>query len=299
MSFFDTLLVPIDFSSHSTKALDYAIALVKTFGGSIHLLHAYRLPFYIPTLNYPNLGRDFWSAVRDSAGRKLEEGLQKIAAAGIEEGVDLSEMPPAQAITETAERIGADLIVMGTRGLTGLKHVLLGSVAERTIRMAPCPVMTVKDTLQVTEPARLRTILIPIDFSECSHRALALARSLARAARPAHLILIHAYFLPLESEMLAEQVRETLLKTVSQRAAERLERMLVEVQDDGVSADFVGYPGRPESVIVDVASDQDADLIVMGTHGQSGLAHVLVGSVAERVLRTAPCPVITVKAPEK
>ena len=85
------------------------------------------------------------TSVRDAAARKLENALQRVTGEGIEAETHLSEMPPAQAIAQTAEKIQADLIIMGTRGLSGLKHVLLGSVAERTIRMAPCPVMTVKD----------------------------------------------------------------------------------------------------------------------------------------------------------
>ena len=71
------------------------------------------------------------------------------------------------------------------------------------------------------------------------------------------------------------------------------------LQDEGISAEFAVHGGTPELVIVDMAAEKEADLIVMGTHGRTGLAHVLLGSVAERVLRTAPCPVITVKAPEK
>jgi nucleotide-binding universal stress UspA family protein len=142
---FETFLVPIDFSTHSDKALDTAIALAKTFGARIHLLHAYHLPIQVATPDQIIIPRDFWTTVRDSAARKLEKTLQKVTAAGIAGETHLAEMPPAQAITQTAEKIDADLIVMGTRGLTGLKHVLLGSVAERTIRTAPCPVMTVKD----------------------------------------------------------------------------------------------------------------------------------------------------------
>jgi nucleotide-binding universal stress UspA family protein len=145
MTRFQTILVPVDFSAHSDKALDCALMLAKTFGARVHLLHAYHLPIQVATPDQVIIPRDFWTAVRDSAARKLEKALQKIAVAGIEGETHLAELPPAQAITQTAETISADLIVMGTRGLTGLKHVLLGSVAERTIRSAPCPVMTVKD----------------------------------------------------------------------------------------------------------------------------------------------------------
>ena len=145
MARFETLLVPCDFSAHSDKALDCAIGLAKTFGSKIHVIHAYHLPIQVATPDQIVIPQDFWTAVRDSAARKLEKTVQKVKAAGVDAEAHLAEMPPAQAINPTAEKVGADLIVMGTRGLTGLKHVLLGSVAERTIRTAPCPVMTVKD----------------------------------------------------------------------------------------------------------------------------------------------------------
>jgi nucleotide-binding universal stress UspA family protein len=147
----------------------------------------------------------------------------------------------------------------------------------------------------VTEPAAFRTILVPIDFSDCSRRALEVARSLAKQAGPTHLILIHAYFVPIELEALAREAHEPILEVVSQHATGDLERMLAELQDEGISAEFAAHRGSPERAIVAAATEKDADLIVMGTHGRTGLAHVLLGSVAERVVRTAPCPVITVK----
>jgi universal stress protein A len=142
---FSKILVPIDFSSHSAKALELAMGLAKTFGGRILLLHAYHLP---PLVGMPDeivIPPDFWTGVRDAAARKLDESVQKVKAAGIPVEIHLVEFAPTDAIVETAKKTKADLIVMGTRGLTGLKHALLGSVAERTLRLAPCPVLTVKD----------------------------------------------------------------------------------------------------------------------------------------------------------
>ena len=145
MTPFAKILVPLDFSSHSTKALELAMVLAKSFGGRIDLLHAYHLP---PLVGMPDeilIPADFWTGVRDAAARKLEKSAQKVKAAGIPLETHLVEFAPTDAIVETAKKTKADLIVMGTRGLTGLRHVLLGSVAERTLRLAPCPVLTVKD----------------------------------------------------------------------------------------------------------------------------------------------------------
>jgi nucleotide-binding universal stress UspA family protein len=142
---FSKILVAVDFSAHSAKALELAIGLAKTFGARIHLLHAYHLP---PLVGMPDeivIPPDFWTGVRDAAARKLDKSAQKVKAAGVPVETHLVEFAPSDAIVETARKTKADLIVMGTRGLTGFKHALLGSVAERTLRLAPCPVLTVKD----------------------------------------------------------------------------------------------------------------------------------------------------------
>jgi nucleotide-binding universal stress UspA family protein len=138
-----TLLVPVDFSAHSDKALGHAIKLAIAFGGRIHLLHAYQTPITLVTPEYV-IPIDAWKACRDDADRKLSETARKVRGAGVEADAHVAEVPAARAIVEAAEKIGADLILMGTHGRTGLRHVMLGSVAERTIRTAPCPVMTVK-----------------------------------------------------------------------------------------------------------------------------------------------------------
>jgi universal stress protein A len=144
----ETLLVPMDFSVHSKKALLYAIGLAHSLGAKLHLLHCYGIdmlqafPYDPPYLT--NLPQDFDQRVREAAEKKLEGFRAEVERQGIAAEMHLSRSFPSDAIMQTAHEIDADMIVMGTRGLTGVKHVLLGSVAERTIRIAPCPVVTVK-----------------------------------------------------------------------------------------------------------------------------------------------------------
>jgi nucleotide-binding universal stress UspA family protein len=143
MSRFEKILVPVDFSEHSTAALEVAVELASVFDSKLHLLHCYQIqpggvsPYGIA------IPSDYFTEIRDTAARQLAEWQEKHVPAAIP--VDASTMSefPSKAIAMTAEKIGADLIVMGTRGLSGFKHVMLGSVAERTVRIAPCPVMTV------------------------------------------------------------------------------------------------------------------------------------------------------------
>ncbi len=142
-----TILVPTDFSSHSGEAIGFATGLAKSLGASIHLLHAYSIPVQALTPYDFSIPSSGWEGIRAAAGQKLDQLREKVAAEGLEVSVHLSQALPTEAITSAAEELRADLIVMGTRGNTGLKHVLLGSVAERAIRLAPCPVLTVKHAL--------------------------------------------------------------------------------------------------------------------------------------------------------
>lgn len=146
-----------------------------------------------------------------------------------------------------------------------------------------------------TGPARFRKIVVPMDFSASAHAALEVAQGVARAAGPAHLVLVHAYFLPTEIESLIEGSRDLVLEALSTRAATDLEKILVELQEAGVSSEFVTRHGNPETVILQTAAEAGADLIVMGTHGRTGISRLVLGSVAERVLRGATCPVVTVR----
>jgi len=134
------LLVPVDFSDPSQRALEDAIALAKTWGAELHLLHCYSIhPAAIDPygLAYP---QSFELEIREAAGRRLSEWSAKAEAEDLKVTQHLSARFPSDEINELAESLGVDLIVMGTRGLSGIKHVLLGSVAERTLRGAPCPV---------------------------------------------------------------------------------------------------------------------------------------------------------------
>lgn len=143
---FQNILVPTDFSPDADVALEYAIDLAKPANAAIHLLHVYHFPTYSSAgldiaYAYPV---DLLEEVRKHAAARVEEIQKELRARGVTVESEIIEGSPALKIVECAEREKADLIVMGTRGLTGLKHVALGSVAERTLRLAPCPVLTVK-----------------------------------------------------------------------------------------------------------------------------------------------------------
>ncbi len=138
------ILVPIDFSEHADSILEWAIHLAEEHGSHLTLLHAYHSPVEFQQLEGTYLPADFWTTVKNEAEQSLESHAQRVRAAGVPVDVVVREGYPATVIEECADEIGADLIVIGTRGHTGLKHLLLGSIAERVVQKAHCPVLTVK-----------------------------------------------------------------------------------------------------------------------------------------------------------
>jgi nucleotide-binding universal stress UspA family protein len=142
----ETILVPTDFSPDANQAVATATELAKLFKARVVLMHAYHLaiPMASPVAGAYTLPDGFYEELRAQATSQVEEAAKQLLEAGVEAtGVAVSE-PASMAIVAQAEALPAELIVMGTRGLSGLKHVALGSVAERVVRTAPCPVLTVK-----------------------------------------------------------------------------------------------------------------------------------------------------------
>ena len=296
------VLVPVDFSSHADQAVVDAVEIAGAFGAAIDLLHVWQLPIHASMPQVGLVPVEVMEGFRRGEHERLEALEAGVRSEDVPCTTHLIEGIPSQQITRSAEELGSDLIVMGTRGRTGLQHVFLGSVAERVVRTAPCPVLTVKadDTRGALRP---RVMVVATDFSDAAQRALAVARDLAGAMGSAHIVLVHGYYVPAELEQLL--VSESgggsggVLDRLSKEAARELEQILVSLQDAGISAEYVAQHGPPERVICRVAEERDADLIVMGTYGRRGLSHLLIGSVAEHVVRVAPCPVLTTRPEEE
>lgn len=138
------ILIPVDFSIHSEKALETGIELAETFGASLVLVHCYPPPTPAIAPYGLALPAGFEGEVRHAAEAHMKEWVEKASAAGVEAECHVTPDPPGVAIRALADELSVDLIVMGTQGRTGIPHVLLGSVAERTIRTAHCPVLVVK-----------------------------------------------------------------------------------------------------------------------------------------------------------
>ncbi len=138
------ILVPVDFSEHADSVIEWAAHLAEEHGSRLLLLHAYHLPVEFQQVEGAYLPADFWNSVKDESKKQLAVYGEQLRARGLEVEELTREGYPATVIEEAAEQLEADLIVIGSRGRSGLKHLLLGSIAERVVQKAPCPVLTVK-----------------------------------------------------------------------------------------------------------------------------------------------------------
>lgn len=145
----DTILVATDFSPDSERAVEVAADCAKTFDAEVVVVHAYHVDIPLASPNLMGgvaLPPDLFDQMREQAQRRVDEVAERLRGQGLRaRSVALAEPAPTAIVAE-AEQLSADLVVVGTRGHTGLKHVLLGSVAERVVRTAPCSVLTVKST---------------------------------------------------------------------------------------------------------------------------------------------------------
>jgi nucleotide-binding universal stress UspA family protein len=139
-----TIVAAVDFSRHSEAVVDAAVTLAKQFGAKILLVHAYDVPMPLVSPYEVVIPEPYLEETRRIAAEKLAALVARVAGQGVTAESKLGEVPAAPAIVQAAQEAGADLVVIGTHGHTGLKHLLLGSVAERTVRLAHCPVLTVK-----------------------------------------------------------------------------------------------------------------------------------------------------------
>jgi nucleotide-binding universal stress UspA family protein len=140
----ERILVPLDFSENTPALLDWAAHLAEEHGSTLVLLHAYHLPVEFQQLEGAYLPPDFWANVKSEAEEQLAEHAGPLRARGLTVETAVCEGYAATVIVEEASRRDVDLIVIGTHGLSGIKHLLLGSIAERVVQKAPCPVLTVK-----------------------------------------------------------------------------------------------------------------------------------------------------------
>jgi nucleotide-binding universal stress UspA family protein len=286
------ILVATDFSEQAGRALEAALTLAERTQAELHLIHALEvaLPLFEPYAVV--LPADWVGEARRLAQEKLEKAHATVRARGRTGTTHIGEVPAAHAIADHARSLDADLVVMGTHGHTGLKHVLLGSVAERTVEYAPCAVWIVKGE----GGASPRTIVVGTDFSEASAEAVQSAAEWARIFG-ARLHLLHALQIPMPLIAPYEvAIPEGVIEGARREAQRQLEQAAKAVAGVPVTTELANTPAH--AALVDAAARVPAELIVTGSRGLTGIKHALLGSVAERTLRYAACSVLTVRKAE-
>ncbi len=293
------ILVPTDFSSPSEVACRLGARLANYLEARLILFHALPGADLVEGVERAG-GRtqvEFLGDVRDQLRGWFETVVQREFRRFLAVELKVKVGEPIPGITWVAKRSRADLILMATHGRTGLAHLLLGSVTEAVLQSIPVPVLALRFGQGDHPLTTVQRILWATDLSPVSEGAWRYALTLADLFA-AEVILLHA-------------VRPTKLAGLAGHAVphredsqeDYLAPFRRELERRGQTLEALGLPGRwkvlvgvPAEVIVAEAQAEQADLIVVGTHGRSGLPHVLLGSVAEAVIRKAPCPVLAVKA---
>ncbi len=275
---FERILLATDFSMSAMSAARTARDLRRAFGAELTLLHAYD-----PALRTKDEALAYLTVLRE----------ERFAADADIELIAAPHRSADVAICAEAMANGADLIIAGRHGEHRLSERLLGTVTERVVRHAPCSVWVAHPATR--EPPVLTThIVAATDLSEASLAAVRAAAMLG-GAFSSWVTLVHSYdvFPPLD--MLRRDEAPDEPHAFGERVAQALEKLRTE-QLDGVPAGVKVLRDKSTvTAICDFASDQGADLVVTGTHGRSGVSRLLIGSVAERVIRHAPCSVLVVR----
>jgi len=284
------ILVATDFSTHADRALEHALALARLFESTVELFTSAYIPPQALAAMATGMSPTWIQEARDQAHEQLETLAAKLRSQGVRVSCSASTDEPSSAICARADEIRADLIAIGTRGHTGIAHVVFGSIAERVARLAHSSVLTAHD--DSPKPGGYRRVLVPTDFSPDADLALAWARVIVEKTG-GKLIVQHSYDMPALMTGGAALARASIQKSLETSAHERLEALRATLS--GCDVETSVSHGRPDAAILEAAESAKADLIVMGTRGRTGLAHIVMGSTAERVLRRSHVPVVTLK----
>jgi nucleotide-binding universal stress UspA family protein len=301
---FKQILCPIDFSDFSRHAFDRAVGVARCYDATVTVLHVLPVPSAVPAVPYGPEGPGPLGLELVDRGRVLSEiprFLDLNESIGIPVKYRAIEAPSVQKeILVQAERLSADLLVMGTHGRSGFERLLLGSVTEKVLRTSRVPVLTVPAHVPDAVPAGrdpFRRILYATDFSQGSEAALRHAASLAEHGA-AQLTLLHAVeplavgYDPIVVMPFDVGAYNTSLETAARK---QLREFVPEFVRLGCDTDDVVVSGKPYAEILRIATERQTDLIVLGVHGRNALDRLVFGSTTEQVVRRAACPVLTVR----
>jgi len=292
---FKSILCPIDFSEFSVKAYDYAQSLAWHYKAALLVQHVrYSFPAFYIDASYKEIRRK----LRADALQKLREFAKRLTRTKVQpqcvvhEGCRLSESSLySDRILSFANAQAVNLIVMGTHGLGGVDRLMLGSVTEKVLRKARCPVLVVRKPAhdfvspgEKADPINIKKIVLCMDFSKHAQHALNHAFSIAKQYN-AELALLHV----LEHPPGSADIQSTTAKATEQLRESAPPRAI-----NPSLVKFLVRIGKPYQQVIDLAMEAQTDLVIMGVRGRSSLNSALFGSTTYRVIQLGPCPVLAV-----
>lgn len=300
---FRKILSPVYFDETSPVALEYARYFAQQTGGTVHLLHV------VPTdevhllrkVYRPEEGGGADTVWAEKVAReKLQEMAQEHLGGTRWEIVTRLSGDPATGILEAEKELAADLVVMATHGRTGIAHFILGSVAEKVVRESQCPIFTTRRGEALADTKPFQKILVPIDIAEQSSVALTYARRLAEqfnsTVYPLHIVPTDEINLRVNDVYQAREGERGANIVVAEKVARQKLQDLAREHLSGVRYETVLHVSDdPGKIILEVEKDIGADLLVMATHGIKGMFHLLLGSLTEKMVREAGCPVLSIR----
>jgi nucleotide-binding universal stress UspA family protein len=312
----ETILVPTDGSVPATTATHHARLVAAATGADVEVLSVVPPGGLLDSASDP---RTVAEAAAEDAARVLGGGdasdhqsvRDRVAAENEDVETDSAEPDPpepdgftvttavregdpAETILAYARTVSADLIVMGTHGRTGVNRVVSGSVTERVTRVSDVPVFTVRADGATPTPDTYDTVLLPTDGSDCAEAAVDHAVALAEAfdAEIDVVSVVDVNTVAAQSELTNARL---VLDELEGQAENAIERVVDRVSEAGIAGETAVIQGAPASGVMDYAEEAGVDLIVMGTHGRSGIDRFLLGSTTERLIRHASVPVVSVR----
>jgi nucleotide-binding universal stress UspA family protein len=288
-----TVLIGTSLGDESDQVVRAGLAVARAAGARVLLAHATQLE---PPLHGYEVGAGA-ALDREQIARCNTELHRQIERLGIDPremaGSRVLAGAPYRILTGLAQEIGADLIVVGATGSGPLAAELLGSTAERVLRKAPCPVLVVRDGLQVPP----RRVLAPVDLSTLSGDAFRCGLHLLSQLASSGEIQVQAVYALsfLDAAAARQQTGVASLEQVERSAAEELRRFVLENRPEApVHVETAVLPGEARFEILRELDEHPVDLVIVGTHGRGGLDRLVLGSVASKVARKAPCSVLMI-----
>lgn len=278
------IVVATDFSEQAEVATSHALALAKKMGAELHVVHALGISAVSASMPYPVAVPEVYSAqvseIHQSEKAKLDALCESFASEGITVIPVFVEENATDGIVNAAEKISADLVVVGSHGRSGLSRFLLGSVAEAVAKRAGCDVLVARNEAPEGGYQRL---LVPTDFSEVSDKATAAAAVLVNPE--GHVDVFHSWQMPGGPATYWGEVGDGLRENIRRGALEFGLKAISAYASEPGKFSFSEEEGDARALLQKRVEGGDYDLIVMGTHGRRGLGRVLMGSVTETTIR--------------